>query len=171
LIALTHVHPDHQGSAHTLCEEYGVPLACHEADLPVMEGRSSMLPDNGLLRFAYRIWAGPSHKVSQVLQEGDEVAGFRIVHAPGHTPGQVIFFREADRVAIAGDVLANINFLTLKPGLLEPPAYFSADPAENRRSICKLADLRPAIVCFGHGPPLRDNETLDRFARRYRRES
>jgi glyoxylase-like metal-dependent hydrolase (beta-lactamase superfamily II) len=171
LIALTHVHPDHQGSAHMLCEEYGVPLACHEADVPVMEGRSCMLPDNGLLRFAYRIWAGPPHPVSQVLQEGDEVAGFRIVHAPGHTPGQVIFFREADRVAIAGDVLANINFLTLKPGLLEPPAYFSADPAENRRSICKLADLGPAIVCFGHGPPLRDNETLDKFARRYRREA
>jgi glyoxylase-like metal-dependent hydrolase (beta-lactamase superfamily II) len=168
LIALTHVHPDHQGSAHVLCEEYGVPLACHEADVPVMEGRARMLPDNGWLRFACRIWAGPPHPVAQALHEGDELAGFRVVHAPGHTPGHVIFFRDSDRVAIAGDVLANINFVTLKPGLLEPPRYFSAEAAENRRSICKLADLKPSIVCFGHGPLLRNPETLDKFARRYR---
>ena len=71
-------------------------------------------------------------------------------------------------MAIAGDVLANINFVTLKPGLLEPPRYFSAEAAENRRSICKLADLKPRIVCFGHGPALRNPETLDKFAQRYR---
>src|SRR5262249_12963344 len=30
LVALTHVHPDHQGVARKVCETYGVPLACHE---------------------------------------------------------------------------------------------------------------------------------------------
>src|SRR5262245_21547396 len=123
LIALTHAHPDHQGSAHALCEALRVPLACHKADVPVLEGRAAMLPDNRLLRLAQRCWSGPPHPVARVLREGDDVAGFRVVHAPGHTPGQVIFFRDSDRVAIAGDVLANINFLTLKPGLLEPPPY------------------------------------------------
>src|SRR5215208_8092897 len=43
----------------------------------------------------------------RVLEEGDEVAGFRIIHAPGHSPGEVIFFRESDRVAICGDVIRN----------------------------------------------------------------
>jgi len=40
---------------------------------------------------------GSSH-----ASEGDEVAGFRVVHAPGHRPGEVIFFRESDGVAICG---------------------------------------------------------------------
>src|ERR1051326_4558153 len=44
LVALTHSHPDHLGSAHAICEHFKVPLACHEADVPVMEGRSPMLP-------------------------------------------------------------------------------------------------------------------------------
>ena len=28
LLALTHVHPDHQGAAHAVCEARGIPLAC-----------------------------------------------------------------------------------------------------------------------------------------------
>ena len=86
-----------------------------------------------------------------------------MVHAPGHTPGHVIFFRDADRVAIAGDVLANIHFLTGKPGLREPPPFFTLDRAQNRRSIRILADLRPTVVCFGHGPPLQDVAQLEAF--------
>ena len=89
-----------------------------------------------------------------------------MIHAPGHTPGHVIFFRESDRVVIAGDLLANINFLTRKPGLREPPPFFSVDPVENRRSIQKLIELQPSVVCFGHGPPLRNPEELRKFAGR-----
>ena len=33
LLALTHVHPDHQGSADAVCEERGIPLACHADDV------------------------------------------------------------------------------------------------------------------------------------------
>jgi glyoxylase-like metal-dependent hydrolase (beta-lactamase superfamily II) len=166
LVALTHCHADHQGSAKAVCEQRGIPLACHEADVAVMEGRAPMLPDNRLIRLSGRLWAGPPHPVAQVLCDGDQIAGFRVIHAPGHTPGHIIFFREADRVVLAGDLLANINFITGKPGLREPPSIFSADPAENRRSIQKLLALKPALVCFGHGPPLRDVERLERFAAR-----
>src|ERR1700749_4184941 len=38
-VALTHVHPDHQGCAHLVCEERKVPLACHPDDVDAMEGR------------------------------------------------------------------------------------------------------------------------------------
>jgi len=107
LVALTHCHPDHLGSAHAICEHFNIPLACHEADVPFMEGRSPMLPQSGLVRLADRLWSGPPHRVDQVLRDGDDVAGFRVIHAPGHTPGHVIVFRERDRVAIAGDVLAS----------------------------------------------------------------
>ena len=40
LVALTHCHPDHQGAARALCRRFGIPLACHEADVPAMEGRA-----------------------------------------------------------------------------------------------------------------------------------
>ncbi len=164
LVALTHCHPDHQGTAQLLCERFRVPLACHEADVPAMEGREPMRPRNRIIRVGERLWAGPPHPVGRVLRDGDEVAGFRVVHAPGHTPGHVLFFRERDRLAIAGDLLANINALTGKPGLREPPVFFSENPLENRRSLRLLVELKPRLVCFGHGPPLADMTLLEKFA-------
>jgi glyoxylase-like metal-dependent hydrolase (beta-lactamase superfamily II) len=166
LVALTHCHPDHQGSARAVCERFGIPLACHEADAAAMEGRERMRPHNWILRLGDWLWAGPPHPVACVLREGDRVGAFRVVHAPGHTPGHVIYFRDADRVAVAGDVLANVNFLTGKPGLVEPPRFFSADPRRNRLSMRTLWELRPSLVCFGHGPPLRDLAQLERVVQR-----
>ena len=123
-----------------------------------------MQPDNFIVRLGCRVWAGPPHPVERVLQEGDEVAGFRVVHTPGHTPGHCLFFRDHDRVAIAGDVLANIHFLSGRPGLRQPPRYFSVDPVQNRQSIQILAALHPRVVCFGHGPPLTQPQLLQEYA-------
>ncbi len=162
-LALTHVHADHQGVARMICERYRIPLACHAADVPTMQGDRPMLPDNFMIRAASRLWAGPPYPVARILNEGDEIAGFRVVHAPGHTPGHVIFFREEDRVAIVGDVLNGMNLATSWPGLHEPPSFFTVDVAENRRSIRRLAALEPRLLCFGHGPPLRDMKTFERF--------
>lgn len=163
LVALTHCHPDHQGAAKTVCGKFRIPLACHRADVPAMEGRVPMAPHNWVIRLGEWLWAGPPCPVGRVLEDGDEVAGFRVIHAPGHTPGHCMFFRAADRLCIAGDVLANLNFLTGKAGLLEPPAIFTVDVAQNRRSIQTLVDLKPNVVCFGHGPPLRNTELLERL--------
>jgi glyoxylase-like metal-dependent hydrolase (beta-lactamase superfamily II) len=164
LVALTHCHPDHQGAAKEVCVQFNVPLACHEADVPAMEGREQMVPRNFILKVAQRRFAGPPHPVGRVLHDGDEVEGFRVVHAPGHTPGHVIYFRESDGLAIAGDVLRNVRYLTTLPRLGEPPGFFSADPVQNLRSVQILAGLRPKVVCFGHGQPLRDPDKLQRFA-------
>jgi glyoxylase-like metal-dependent hydrolase (beta-lactamase superfamily II) len=166
MVALTHCHPDHQGCAKIICEQRGIPLACHEADVPAMEGRAPMGPENWILRLGHRLWSGAPCRVDRVFREGDEVGGFRVIHAPGHTPGHVIYFRDADRLAIAGDVLANINFLTWQDGLRQPPSFFSVDPAENRRSILKLVELKPNIICLGHGRPLHDRRILERFVSR-----
>ncbi len=59
---------------------------------------------------------------------------------------------------ILGDVINNMNVLTGFPGLHEPPAFFTPDPVRNRRSARRLVELglEPNLVCFGHGPPLRD---------------
>ena len=40
---------------------------------------------------------------------------------------------------------------------------FTPDPARNRESARKLAELRPALACFGHGAPLRDPGKLAEF--------
>lgn len=165
LVALTHCHPDHQGSARHFCHTRRIPLACHAADVPAMEG-GPMLPRTFIVHGLGRLIAGPPHPVARVLHDGDQVGEFRVIHAPGHTPGQVIYFRDSDRVAIVGDVLANISFLTLKPGLRPPPSAFCTDPAQNRRSIELLASLNPTLVLFGHGPPLRKVEQLHWFVAR-----
>ena len=72
---------------------------------------------------------------------------------------------------ILGDVLVNMNVTTGIPGLHEPPAFVTPDPARNRESARRLAELRPALVCFGHGPPLRDPDKLAEFVGRPRRRT
>lgn len=164
MVALTHVHPDHQGCAKAVCEARGVPLACHEGDVDAMEGRRPVAASQKQTAQAFaRMWEGPPHPVDRVLHEGDEVAGFRVVHAPGHAPGEVIFFRDSDRVAICGDVIRNITYVTLRTRLAEPPDDLTPDPAENRRSIRKLADLNPTLILPGHGPPVTDIAAFERF--------
>ena len=103
--------------------------------------------------------------VARRLQEGDEVGpGFVVLDVPGHSPGHIAFWRASDRTLIAGDVLNNMNLVTTKVGLREPPKIFTPDPERNRESIRKLAALEPSLAVFGHGPPLRDPRALADFA-------
>jgi len=164
--ALTHVHPDHQGSSHAICEQLGIPLWCGQADVPAMEIPGNVIARNApgiVRRLQERFWVGPPHPVARALTEGDEVAGFTVIETPGHTPGHVSLWRERDRVLIAGDVLVNMNFNTGITGLHEPLAFATPDPARNRASARRLAELRPALACFGHGPPLHDPGKLAKF--------
>lgn len=110
-----------------------------------------------------RILPGPGHPVDRRLREGDEVAGFRVLDTPGHSAGHISLWRESDRTLICGDVFTNINTSTGLPGLHEPRPYFTPDPQRNRESMRRLAALEPALVCFGHGRPLRDPARLREF--------
>ena len=67
---------------------------------------------------------------------------------------------------VLGDVLNNMNVMTGITGLHEPPRAFTPDPARNRVSAARLAQLRPRLACFGHGPPLRDPGRLEEFVAR-----
>ena len=163
--ALTHAHADHQGASHAICEALDVPLWCGAADVPAMESGRIVEqytdPTHWIARFQRRFWAGPARSVDRVLREGDTVAGFEVLEVPGHSPGHLAFHRASDGVLILGDVLLNMDLLTTRTGLQEPPALFTPNPGQNRRSAKRLGPLRPNLVCFGHGPPLRDP---DRFA-------
>ena len=56
--------------------------------------------------------------------------------------------------------------MKLAAGVHEPAGYFTPDPAANRRSIKRIADLDPALVLVGHGPPLYDVQQLKDLAAR-----
>ncbi len=164
--ALTHAHPDHQGSSHAVCERLGIPLWCGQGDVPAMETPGAIKNPKApgwLNRVQERMWTGPPHPVARALHEGDDVAGFTVLDTPGHSVGHISFWRESDRVLIVGDVLGNMNFLTGIPGLNTPPDIFTPDPARNHESARRLAALEPALACFGHGSPLRDPRKLTDF--------
>jgi glyoxylase-like metal-dependent hydrolase (beta-lactamase superfamily II) len=167
--ALTHAHPDHQGSSHAVCTELGIPFLVPERDVAAAEDPDQIAarqPDNWLPKLMQAMFAGPGHKVDQVLHEGDEVAGFTVLDTPGHSAGHVSYWRESDRVLIAGDVVNTMHPFTMKRGLREPFDVFTPDPAENRRSIKRIADLEPALLLVGHGPPVRDPRKLTDLAAR-----
>jgi len=163
--ALTHAHPDHQGASRAVCMALDIPLWCGEGDADAMEdGDISVLsPKNPNLFLQQMFWTGPGHPVAKRLKEGDTVAGFEVLDAPGHSPGQVAYWRESDRLLILGDVLNGMNLITSKAGLHEPPVGFTIDPAQNRESARKLARLEPELVCFGHGRPWRDMDSFQAF--------
>ena len=164
--ALTHAHPDHQGSSHAVCEALGIPFWVPERDADAAENPDLIRqrqPSHPVARFYLKIFTGPGHPVDRKLHEGDEVAGFKVLDTPGHSAGHVVFWRESDRVLIVGDVLTNMDQLTTIPGLHEPKPYLTPDPVENRRSARRLAALEPKLVLFGHGPPLRDTKKFVDF--------
>jgi glyoxylase-like metal-dependent hydrolase (beta-lactamase superfamily II) len=167
-LVLTHAHPDHQGCAARICTTWNVPLGCHELDADSAEGKAPLVRNSALWEIiGNAIWAGPRSPVNRRLQEGDRVAGFTVYHLPGHTRGHIVLLRETDRVALVGDVINTNDYLTgVLPLVRESPRTFSLDPAQNRASIRRLWELRPAVVCAGHGPVLRDMARLDRFVRR-----
>ena len=162
--ALTHAHPDHQGASRAICERLGIPLWCGRDDADAMEGGYFEQSTYRINRAIAWAWGGPGHPVARRLDEGDEVAGFRVLHVPGHSRGHVAYWREADRVLVLGDVLNNMDVATGVRGLREPKQVFTPDPARNRASARRLAALEPALVCFGHGPPLRDTRRFVEFA-------
>jgi hydroxyacylglutathione hydrolase len=164
--ALTHAHFDHRGCSDIVCRRFGIPLWCGEGDRTAVEtgDASSIMPHRtAALRWVSRRLGGPPFPVARSLHEGDDVAGFTVIETPGHTPGHVAFWRERDGVLILGDVLFHRNPVTLRPGLSEPVRFATLDPAANRAAARKLAALEPAVICFGHGAPLRDAGVFARF--------
>lgn len=162
--ALTHAHPDHQGASAAVCLERGIPLWCGERDRSAAEtgSFSSVLPaPGGLMAYLADRIGGPGHPVARTLVEGDRIADFEVVETPGHTPGHLSFWRQPDGVVILGDVAFGRSPLSFRAGLREPFPGVTHDPVVNRRSARKIADLRPSLVCFGHGSPMDG----DRFAR------
>jgi hydroxyacylglutathione hydrolase len=162
--ALTHAHPDHAGGSKRLVDAFEVPVWVGERDRADAESGRPLVPDSRARPLVGRATRFTPIAVSRGLREGDVVGpGFVVLDTPGHSPGHVSYWREADRTLVCGDVLFNMSMLTTARGLREPPGLFTPDPARNRDSARRLAALEPELVLFGHGPPLRDPETFRAF--------
>jgi hydroxyacylglutathione hydrolase len=103
-ILLTHGHIDHAGGAMELKERLGgVPIeGPHIDDKFMLDELATRGPDFGMNDLR-------NCTPDLFLADGDtvEVAGFtfKVIHAPGHSPGSVVLFNEAARFALMGDVL------------------------------------------------------------------
>ena len=102
-ILLTHGHIDHAGGAAELKEKLGVPIeGPHQADRFLLD----KLPETGA---GYGITDARAVTPDRWLDEGDEVEvgplRFSILHAPGHSPGSVVFVSKDAPVALVGDVV------------------------------------------------------------------
>ena len=119
-------------------------------------------------------WDGGPVKIAGTVAEGDEVAGFRVLHFPGHAPGLIGLWRESDRVALVSDVVYLVDSARLKP-LPEgeasvPHPAFNWNHQEAKRSLRRLAELEPLVVGTGHERPLRGEglrATLEAAAEKY----
>ncbi len=155
--ALTHAHVDHAGGSRRLVDALEFPLWAPAGDAEDVRTGEPAVPEGRLKALMTFASGFDGVDVARELREGDDVAaGFVVVDAPGHSPGQAVYWRAADRVLLTGDVFTNMSLVTTAVGLHEPPKPFTIDPARNRASARKVAALEPDVVGFGHGPVLRD---------------
>jgi len=157
-IWLTHGDIDHIGSVAALRAGSGAQVAAHPADAPLVEGRAERELGPVLWAGAYRRMYGwfvrrmirynPA-PVERPVQDGDDLAGWKVIHTPGHTAGSICFYQPARGILIVGDALNH------RHGQLgAPPPLFTPDMAGACRSIKRIAALDFEVCCFGHGLPL-----------------
>ncbi len=176
-IVLTHIHPDHSGSALELARLWDLPVYVHPDELVLAPG--GYQPEYGnpldrwliapLLALLPRRAAEASRargSLEGTARAFDQAAGvpglpdWQAVPTPGHTPGHVAFFRASDRVLITGDAVLTVNvnsvhdLLTGRRCAAAPPYISTWNWPAAKRSIATLAGLNPEVLASGHGRPM-----------------
>jgi hydroxyacylglutathione hydrolase len=161
-IVLGHGHTDHRGTAPAL----GVPVLCHLDEVQDAEGSGGFrywpkgleglpTPQRQIHRAMHRLaWDAGPVKISETLSEGDEVGGFKVIHLPGHAPGQIGLWRESDRLALVSDCFYTLEMWGRSCPAHVPEKTYNYDTEQAQASIRKLAEMEPAAAWPGHAKPV-----------------
>ncbi len=189
LVLNTHGHLDHAGGnaavkslapgARINIHSADVPLATdleYEIDFHVAPLRALDFPRSFIdARSEYVARTAGPDKVpaDSLLREGEDVdlgrgVRLRVLHVPGHTPGHVALFWEAERILFTSDAVQGQGS---RPGGF--PYYF--DASSYRRSLARIADLDYDTLGMGHGyiggGPISDATRTGEDARAFLQES
>ncbi|MDR2501343.1 MAG: MBL fold metallo-hydrolase [Treponema sp.] len=113
-ILLTHGHYDHLAAlpellAKTSAEAKAPVIAIHREDASYLGSGAYQLHRQsfaaaGGQAYVEQLWR-PMPSPDRLLQEGDRIGPFTTLHLPGHTPGSIGFYLEAQKILFSGDTL------------------------------------------------------------------
>jgi hydroxyacylglutathione hydrolase len=166
-IILSHAHADHRGGA----PELDAPIFCHADEVADAEGewpqsylRFELIENTAIrdgIQQLNRQWDSGPLQITGTIAEGDDVAGFQVLHVPGHAPGEIALFRASDGLLIAGDAIYTQDLEIAQPAPARVPHPASNwDIAQARASIRKLIAYNPTSAWTSHA----DNVTGDVIA-------
>jgi glyoxylase-like metal-dependent hydrolase (beta-lactamase superfamily II) len=171
-IVVTHCHADHAGSLAALQRRSSAQTIMHGEDAALVEqGQSlrTLTPAPGLLpKLLFRLFIASTPatiepaRVDRTVADGELLplaGGLRVIHAPGHSAGQIALLWEERGVLFAADAVGNIPRLGYSLGY--------EDFALGRATAAKLGAFDFATACFGHGKPLSGHANA-RFRRKFR---
>ena len=101
-ILLTHAHIDHVLGLQWAFDTYKVAIKMHEEEKDVLDRNPMSARNYG---FDFKPFVGDI----ELLNEGEKYFidedSFEIFHVPGHSPGSIAFYNEAQKFVISGDAL------------------------------------------------------------------
>ncbi len=100
----THSHIDHILGNQFITDNYSLDLESHKEDEFLIERAKDQAA-------AFGITIDSTPKPKKYLYEGDQIkfgnSVLYIIHAPGHSPGSIVFYNKEEKFMVVGDVLFN----------------------------------------------------------------
>jgi glyoxylase-like metal-dependent hydrolase (beta-lactamase superfamily II) len=140
----THGHIDHAIGANFLKKEYGIKALMHKGDLELLRRNSEFGRSIGI---EIDQPSDPEIYVEEhdVIEFGDTT--FKVLHAPGHSPGSIVLHNPDEKLIFAGDVLFRRGIG--RTDLMGGDHYTLIESIEQ-----KLLTLDPETKVYsGHGEP------------------
>jgi len=140
----THCHLDHIFGNAFIADKFNLKPEWHEKETTIAQNAKLAAMMFGVKAPEYR-QPGAFLIPGDTLELGD--ASFKILFTPGHSPGSVTFYNEAEKFAIAGDVLfqGSIGRTDL------PGGDYDTLIESIKRELLALPD--DVAVYNGHGAP------------------